>query len=694
MKPISHISVARRWALASALAVSLFALPAIASGSGSRPGSEGLNPAAAQAAVQSEGDVVRGTDGFVVEDVTREVAGRVASVSAPVWKVEFSDEYPPRADRYEVLANGRLLGYGIPAPDERGLLFATQDPAVLSARLTTRYGTGDPAAASTGTVPSTQSEDRSTAGPQHKRATGPLTVTKTVYDLGDEVFKPSGFANKVELTANVHYPTGLPGGPYPLVIFMHGNHSACYSGGSTDYEWPCPPGFAPLPNYEGYDYIASELASYGYIVASISANGVNVLGNFVDDTGMTQRGEVIVEHIGLWKTWNTTGAAPFGMTFQGEVDMSSIGVMGHSRGGEGAVYAPIVDAGLATPYGIDAVLALAPVDFTRALIPNIPFSVMLPYCDGDVSDLQGVHFFDDSRYVDPGDPAMKNTVTAFGANHNFFNTVWTPGGGYPGAFDDGVWSDCSSGSRLTAAQEKAVGMAYISGFFRRYLGDDLSLDSMWTGETIPASIAPARTLVSYLAPDTPSTRLDVDRFTSAGDMNTDEQGGAVKTRNLTKEKFCPDTHGNPCVPGGLKWVDIHLTGLGQGVFGWNGPNGLVKFALPGGMNVSGFDVLQFRVAVNPGYKANNGVPLQDLAVRLVDNGGSSATVSASSVGSEPLEYPLTGGSGHMILNQLRFPLGDFAGVNLLQVKSVQIRFSETNKGVIDIADLAFSRGAV
>ena len=48
-----------------------------------------------------------------------------------------------------------------------------------------------------------------------------------------------------------------------------------------------------MPNYIGYDYIAERLASYGYIVVSVSGNGVNVLGNQVSDTGMRQRGELL-----------------------------------------------------------------------------------------------------------------------------------------------------------------------------------------------------------------------------------------------------------------------------------------------------------------------------------------------------------------------------------------------------------------
>ena len=89
--------------------------------------------------------------------------------------------------------------------------------------------------------------------------------------------------------------------------------------------------------------------------------------------------------------------------------MSRIGTMGHSRGGEGVVWNGIVDGSAPTRTGSTPCCALAPVDFTRATINEVPFAVMLPYCDGDVYDLQGVHFFDDSRYLVPGDASPKST---------------------------------------------------------------------------------------------------------------------------------------------------------------------------------------------------------------------------------------------------------------------------------------------
>jgi hypothetical protein len=68
-------------------------------------------------------------------------------------------------------------------------------------------------------------------------------------------------------------------------------------------------------------------------------------------------------------------------------------------------------------------MPLAPVGFNRPVINNVPLAVPLPYCDSDVSDLQGVHFFDDARFNVPSDQAPKHTLLVMGANHNFYNTI-------------------------------------------------------------------------------------------------------------------------------------------------------------------------------------------------------------------------------------------------------------------------------
>ncbi len=654
-----------------------------------------LPPELLAAAHHANGVLVRRSQGLTVERISVPAALGSSDPALPptVWRVTLEGRYPPRALRYVVYAEAQPIGYGWPTLGERGLITVTANSSVLTGLISARYE--GRLVAPVSALPA----NREPASPPWRSEPlddpargGPYTVARAVYDLGDEAFRPTGLHGKVELTADVHYPRGLPDGPYPLVLFLHGNHSACYRGDSSGYDWPCPDGWQPLPNYEGYDYVARRLAAHGFVVVSVSGNGVNVLGNRVADTGMRQRGELLERHVDLWRRWSTTDAVPFGSRFVGQVDLSRIGTMGHSRGGEGVVWQVLVDRLRANPYGIDAVLPLAPVDFTRQTINRVPLAVVLPYCDGDVSDLQGVHFFDDARYEVPGDRSPKHTVTVLGANHNFFNTVWSPSSGYPGSFDDG---DPRCPDRLSEMEQRSVGATYIVGFFRRYLAEDRTIDPMWTGSATPRSISPARTLVSYLAPDRPARRLDLDRFTDETSMVRNALGGQVVPTGMSPYLWCADTFSDRCVPGAFSYADVHLPSLGQGVLGWMNPHADVRFSLPlGRRDVHRFDAFQFRTAVNPGYPENDGIRLQDLDVVLVDGEGERAAVAASDVGRQALAYPtgLRRYVGHFILNQVRFPLDEFQGVDLRDVRAVHLRFRRTAAGVIDIADAAFASG--
>src|SRR5690242_21270545 len=78
---------------------------------------------------------------------------------------------------------------------------------------------------------------------------GPLAVTREEYDFGDTAFQPSNFPGPVELHASIHYPTNLPGGPYPVIVFLHGRHATCFKGSSQLLQWPCTTnGSQPIPS--------------------------------------------------------------------------------------------------------------------------------------------------------------------------------------------------------------------------------------------------------------------------------------------------------------------------------------------------------------------------------------------------------------------------------------------------------------
>ncbi len=544
---------------------------------------------------------------------------------------------------------------------------------------------------------------------------GPLAVTREEYDFGDTAFSPTNFPGPVELRASIHYPTGLSGGPFPVIVFMHGRHATCFKGGSALLQWPCTTnGSQPIPSYKGYDYVSEVLASNGYVVISVSANGVNAVDNSVFDLGALARAELIQKHLDILKTFNTTGGAPFGAKFVGKFDLTRVGTMGHSRGGEGVVRHYVLNNDLGAPYGVKAVFPLAPVDFNRFVVNNAALSVLLPYCDGDVIDLQGVHFYDDARYNVSGDQSPKHYVLVMGANHNFYNTVWSPSNPLPGSVDDwfafvpGGHSDtqCGNGKnskKLTEAQQRGTGLAYLTAFFRVYVGGENQFIPLLTGDAPPPASALTDDLfVSYHAPDNPALRLDVNRLINDANLTTNNLGAAVTQTGLTPYELCGGEAPQPaaCLPGLPGFQQPHNTpsarsnarGLSQLRTGWNNFTGNYRNNLPPGVgNVSGFQAVQFRVSVNFADARNLEDLAQDFRVQLTDASGASTSVRVSDV-SRALFFP----PGKVlpvpkvVLNTVRIPLSAFGGVNLHNVRSVQFTFDERLQGGVLITDVAFA----
>ncbi|HEY0406004.1 MAG TPA: hypothetical protein VGC89_09775 [Pyrinomonadaceae bacterium] len=546
-------------------------------------------------------------------------------------------------------------------------------------------------------------------------ATGPYAVTREEYNFGNQVFQPTGFPISVELIASVHHPTDMTNGPFPLIVFLHGRHSTCYKGSTAALRWPCRATEQSIPSYQGYDYIAQKLASNGYIVVSISANGINAYDNQVADYGAQARAELIQRHLDQWKTFNTTGAAPFGSRFVGKVNLSRVGTMGHSRGGEGVVKSFLYNASLGSPYTIKAVLPLAPVDFNRYVINNTALEVVLPYCDGDVNDNQGVHYFDDARYNVTGDTGAKHTVQVMGANHNYFNTIWTPGLFAAGTAED--WSAYTTGGtsdpqcgtvagnkRLTATQQQGVGLAYLSAFMRAYVGGESQFLPLLTGEAPPPPSAQTTNLhVSYHAPDAATKRRDVNRLLTSTNLTTNTLGGATTQSGLTPQDLCggdapqaaqclPSTQATTRQPHTTPSALSTKRGLSQLRTGWASLSSTFTNDLPAGFrDVSSFQALQFRVSLNYNDTRNTSGSPQNFSIALTDGAGTTSVIRVSDF-SNALFFPpgSVASVPKIFLNTVRIPLSAFTGVNLADIRSVQFRFDQLAQGALQISDLAFA----
>ena len=343
---------------------------------------------------------------------------------------------------------------------------------------------------------------------------GPYRTITGEYALAG--VKLPDFPEPVEMRAVVVAPTGASG-RRPLALFLHGRHFTCFWDVDEDQlsgDWPCPAGSEAVPSYRGYRQAQQLLASQGYLTVSISANGINGQDWTADDGGAQARSSLVRLHLANWANW--AGAkrtsAPAIARASPRADLSKVFLMGHSRGGEGVNRAaldslnppPAAQDGYhgKVRWTIRGTLLIGPTAFGHDPVPDVPSATILPGCDGDVSDLQGQIYADGTRGVSRG-RALHSALYVIGANHNFFNTEWTPGQAAAPAFDDFFSGDepdrlCTLGSapaRLTPRQQQNVGATYVAAAARLFVGGDDRVRPLLDGTGVRAPSAdPARVL--------------------------------------------------------------------------------------------------------------------------------------------------------------------------------------------------------
>jgi len=514
---------------------------------------------------------------------------------------------------------------------------------------------------------------------------GALDVATVPYDFGlmvataPEIPEPA----LVRIRGEAYVPDG--DGPYPLVLLMHGNHFTCTTPlGRTGGLAPCvdTPLTVSEPSFEGYRTLGKDLAARGFVVASINANDVND-ANGGHDLGAQQRAQLFL------RTLDEIAASQIGA----KVDVERVGLMGHSRGGDGAARAVTLDAGA---HGIDALFALAPSDFTRHLVTGVAFATLLPYCDGDMYDLEGAWMYDDARYLDGAGPLHQ--IVAMGANHNFYNSVWTG--------DDADWgepdAECEPDSvhRSTVEEQDLGGVLYMGAFFRRYLADEVALDGFLRGDAIAPREACAASRagcaaafhVSYHPPA--DARLLIEDGDGDDLGATNDAGGATTIAGFTTFETCkpeawdqtrlstlegPLLMAPPNEKGTCPYEQTTSTAP-QITAAWKGPAS-ARWDLPADrQDVRAFEALNVRVGVEPGQAAPPA-----MRVTLLGADGSRASVDATAISSALFLPP--GEIDDIVkvtLNSVRIPLSSFAGVDLASVAAVELSFE--GEGALRIAD--------
>ena len=522
---------------------------------------------------------------------------------------------------------------------------------------------------------------------------GSLKVTQGVYVLEGRIV--TGVPYAVDVFANVWYPEDMSGGPYPLILFLHGNSAICRRTEPTlllaaSPNPPfCQPGFEPIPNNAGYDYIGARLASWGYIVASINANSVNTRAN-----GIPERGWLVMEHLKFWRMWNTArGAYPFGTQFSGKVDLDHVGLMGHSRGGEGVRAAYDINRRVGRPFNIRAVLEIGPVDFGRVAqisttpsplydVNDVAFSVLLPGCDADVFDNQGMRAYDRSRLLrESRNPAPKSQIHIVGANHNFTNTEWLP--------EDPGFRCIDMPIITQRAEQQDSFLMYTMGFFRHYIGGEDFRD-LFTGDR-PLPIQ-SRYPVHVAYTESPDQILNVENFTADSKEGLTNSTGGANTWSGVDVAVCA---GVTCqTPPPNDW--LHDAELTVGRIVWPGKEA-AGTATPvftlrtgkddGNVDASAYRLLSLRAAAK--FDERNPIDGTAFSVRLTDAAGKSSIVATSKYTNIP--YPVGYVYRRAILKSVRIPLADFVGVNLAAINKIEFVFDQKLTGHIYVSDVQFSK---
>lgn len=535
---------------------------------------------------------------------------------------------------------------------------------------------------------------------------GPQTITSSEYKLPAAIDADVLPGRTTELWARVYRPKTLGTGTYPLIVILHGNHATCGRGSNpriddrVDYTstGSCPTGYVVAPNHEGYAYLADKLASWGYIVVSINANrGINAAGGVSGDSGLNlARGRLILKHLQKLSEWNQNGGTPstLGVELKGRIDFSQVGLIGHSRGGEGirAAYNQYRDTGsswpakILSPVSFRAMFEIGPVDGQTSRVLNadgVTWSVLLPMCDGDVSNLQGIKPFDRMMRSSSETPArQKSAIAVWGTNHNFYNTEWqrsdsTGCQGHTALFP----------STMGSPQQRDTAAHTVLAMMRGNVGSTANSEynklfvSRYALPSKLAAITPLeRSFQDSAAPAVGIVLDDFDKPTGTSTAGaTNESSGVMVSHGTVGNRH----------ESGQRGAAISWTSAGTSTYFQS------NFAAAGsGRDVSPYAFLNLRVA-RQSSPSNPATPTPtNFKIQLIDSSGAkSAAVPISSY--LRLTGPVGGPAGlHILLQSAQIPLKSFGTFALSRVRGVRLVFDDTKQGAIFVANLRFSNSQV
>lgn len=486
----------------------------------------------------------------------------------------------------------------------------------------------------------------------------------------------------------------LPAGSarYPVVLFMHGRHRIC-SGVPVAQSMNINCAGTMIPSHKGYNYILDVLASRGFIAISVDTYDIQPSNS---STNYEVRGRLVLEHLNRLRDWDLNGTDPFGGKFQNRIDMTRIGLVGHSRGGEGVVAAAKINDVESATYGhsILAVAAIAPTDqqsTTSWNAEHAPYFLLTGAADGDVRNQGGFRIYDRAFPTGATPQHVKTIAWVYGANHNFFNTIWTPDSlltiphGFDWASDDfqAAWT----GPRITDDQQRQVALVTLSAYFQWLLMGTTPYREVFTGRLAIASMVNQNIHWTFQDPD----RLVIDDFEqSPHSLATNTMGEMiVLTASPAAEEFFNDE----------SW-SVSASGFFHETWGarleWSSTATMESPIRTLDQDVSSYTHLSFRVTqIHDGGVLNPVGNPKNLKVNIFDADGDSAMWDQDTDRYTEIPYPYerSSVSRQYQMKTIRIPLQNFtmnnSGVDLDRIVKVVLTFP--GGGLIAIDDLQFTK---
>jgi dienelactone hydrolase len=212
-------------------------------------------------------------------------------------------------------------------------------------------------------------------------------------------------------------------GPHPVVVVLHGRHgTGCPLRRFDIPTWPC---FKrEQRNDLGLRHVVAALAGRGVVALAPDLNPAFTEGWGEPDD--RRRWPLVVNRtMAELAAEAAAGGGRFGIPLQGRVDLSRLGMLGHSLSGFHVVRAARRRAGNGTAAKIAAGLGpvaalflLAPVPSALAP-PDVPLTVAVGTCDGDTGTSGRRYFVRAQNTAERRRAAFLVSIRR--ANHNYYN---------------------------------------------------------------------------------------------------------------------------------------------------------------------------------------------------------------------------------------------------------------------------------